>query len=921
MSEGGRLDALAAAVADGSAIDWDAVTAGADPSVRAVVQNLRLLSTIAGEHRQVQSDGAPSRFAGASWAHLRIIGHIGSGAFGDVFRAWDSQLEREVALKLVPAESPTALRTGALGEARLLARIRHPDVVTVYGAATQDGYAGLWMELIEGRTLRQMVEADGPFGPHETVTTGLALCRALGAIHAAGLVHGDVKAQNVIRERGGRIVLMDLGAARLLAPVDPEPRAVAATPLYVAPEVLAGGRPDVRSDVYSLGVVLFYLLTGGFTHRDPDAPEAAATQTTDNDHALRQHRNDLPDALVSVVERCLAADPHARFEQAAAVERALAGCLTAQVTPAHARSPVRRWHALAGALLLIVLGGLAGWRLTAGSPATSPVVRLHSMVNLSPPAAKNLGPWVAMSRTGRWIAYRGNDGHLYVRPADGLTSAQVPRSQNGEYPFFSPDENRLGYFADGTLRTHSLADGTNAAVTAVPNTRGATWTADDWIVYTPAMHSALWRVRPSGGPPEQLTTLQPGQTSHRWPAALPDGRIALTVWPSYGDIRAAKIVITDPASGESWTVDHGTRPQYAAAGVLTYAREGEVLATRYDPRRPHATGPGVLLQTGVLTDEQTGYVDYGISNVSLLYIQGGSTSERRRLVWVDETGAAEPLPIPIRAIERPRIAPDGRQIAFVCRERQTDLYHYDLERSVLTRLTSDASAEHEAPVWSPDSTRLAFSRWTFGALRAIVIRTPDTTRHAEVIATSPTHDHVSAWTEQEGLLVTAFNEIGLGDIHRLEARADGRREPVLVTKANERDAQLSPDSHWMLFTSDDSGTDEVYVRERLGSRRIQVSSAGGFEPTWAPDGRAIFYRTLDSMMKVRWPLLGSASEPRALFKDPYARSARRELNYAVMPDGSRFLMVETLTPPDRPLHLFVGWHDDLAPRLTRAGVH
>ena len=179
MSEGGKLDALAAAVADGSAIDWDAVTAGADPSVRAVVQNLRLLSTIAGEHRQVQSDGAPSRFAGASWAHLRIIGHIGSGAFGDVFRAWDSQLEREVALKLVPAESPTALRTGALGEARLLARIRHPDVVTVYGAATQDGYAGLWMELIEGRTLRQMVEADGPFGPHETVTTGLALCRAL----------------------------------------------------------------------------------------------------------------------------------------------------------------------------------------------------------------------------------------------------------------------------------------------------------------------------------------------------------------------------------------------------------------------------------------------------------------------------------------------------------------------------------------------------------------------------------------------------------------------------------------------------------------------------------------------------------------------------------------------------------------------
>ena len=922
MKDDPDLDALAAAVADGAEIDWSAVAARhSDALAGAVVRNLRVLSSIVVEHRQVVGRGG-TRFEGTAWGHLHILGRVGSGAFGDVYRAWDPQLEREVALKLVPVDTASQVRDGGLNEARLLARVRHPHVVTVHGAANIDGFAGLWMEFVEGRTLRQVVEDDGPLGAHETVITGLAICRALGAVHAAGLLHGDVKAQNVMRERGGRIVLMDLGAGRLLAPLGRDPAPLAATPLYVAPEVLAGERPDARSDVYSLGVVLFFLLTGRFPHRGTDTADIVASHARGGGDTLRQLRTDLPDALIAVVERCLAVDRETRSEHPAAVERALAGCLSGHVSEERRRSG---WHprTVVGMAAVLALAAMAtGWQAARRTHTTARAdLHFRSTIALAPPVAYTYGPWLALSARGRWIAYRAHDACLYVRPADRLEAIQVPRSFNASYPFFSPDEQWLAFFAGGTLRKYSLVDGTTITLTDTPNARGGTWTADGRIVYTPALHSSLWSVPAGGGTPEQITTLRTGDASHRWPVALPGGRIALTTWPSHGDVLGATVAIVDPATRQWWTIANGTRPRYSVSGILTYAHDGEVLATRYDPALPGETKPGVLLQRQVLTDEQTGYVDYELSDVSLVYVEGGSNSQRRKLVWVDQSGTPQALVMPAHSIERPRISPDGRQVAFVVRERSTDVYHYDLDRGVLTRLTSNPAAEHEAPVWSPDSSRLAYSMWSYGAPRAIVTQEPADTDRFRVIGTSTTHDHITAWTDRDGLMLTAFDDRGFGDILVLDAQAGGMRTPFLATAANERDGQPSADGAWILYTSDESGTDQVYVRERASGRRIQVSSSGGSEPSWHPDGRAIFYRSPDSMMKVRWPLLGSASEPRPLFRDTYVRSTRRELNYAVSRDGARFLMVESLPPPERPVHLVIGWPGELEPRLTRASAH
>jgi serine/threonine protein kinase len=917
VNEGPDLDSLAAAVADGEPVDWEAVEAQhPDPATRSIVRNLRRLSSIALGHRDGITSGGGPRYEADSWGHLRILDHVGSGAFGDVYRAWDPQLEREVALKLVPVGAASSARDSGLAEARLLARIRHPHVVTVHGAALIGRVAGLWMEFIEGRTLRHIVEAEGSFGTHETVITGVVLCRALGAVHRAGLLHGDIKAQNVMRERGGRIVLMDLGAGRLLSRRGEIEARVAGTPLYVAPEILAGRRPDVRSDLYSLGVVLFFLLTGQFPHRGNDAADILASQARGDSNTLRQLRNDLPDTLVSIVERCLATRPEARFENAAAVERALASCLGAQLSRDRTPRGWRPSRVMMTAAALVLLAGAAGWSLKSQRDgASDPTTPVRSVMDLSPELSSQFAS-LALSPRGTWVAYRASDHWLYVRRSDDMVAIKIPRSEGGIQPFFSPDERAIGFFAGETLKTFSLADGTVAALTTVSNPRGATWTSDGHIVYSPTAYSGLWQIPASGGTAQPLTTLRAGEASHRWPAALPGGAIVATVWPSHDDVREASIVRFGPAQERLQLVAKGTYPQYASAGVLTYADDGEVFAMRYDPERPERVRRGVSLQAKVLTDELTGFVHYGVSDLALLYVAGGTTTEPRRLVWVDRTGAAEYAQIPPRNIERPRIAPDGRQLVFVVRERRTDLYHFDLARGVLTRLTLGTAAEHESPVWSPDSVNLAYSTWTHGTLRSIVRRPAEGTGQPRAIATTATHDHVSGWSPEHGLVITSFNEQGRGDIALMSAGTPGTRTTFLATPSNERDGQLSPDGNWMVYTSDESGHDEVYVRHRTGARRVQVSSDGGSEPTWRGDGRAIFYRSRSALMQAMWDSAGNSNEPRPLFVDQYARTGRREINYAVMPDGSRFLMVESNPRPARPLRMLVHWTGTLEPRLA-----
>ncbi len=387
-----EYESLLESVADGAQIDWTALDASAATSAeRTRYRNLRLVARVAELHRTlVLDEDAQSRPTLAedvsaadptTWGHLTIASRIASGAFGRIYRAHDSQLNRDVALKLLRGDI-TLFRPveRLLSEARTLAQVRHPNVVTVHGADVRDGRAGLWMELVEGQTLDAWVGAHGPMGAGEAATIGIDLCRALAAVHSAELVHGDVKAQNVVREHGGRIVLMDFGAGRAQ---DADPAGVAGTPMYLGPEVLAGEPPTRQSDLYSLGVLLFYLLTRTFPCTGVDIDSLRAAHADGQRRWLRDLRPDLPSELVQTIERALEADPARRFTSAGEMERALGGALHLAPTPRIEPSPARRvWlspaFALATLALACVIAGLIVWsnRSTTAVPAMTSIAVL-----------------------------------------------------------------------------------------------------------------------------------------------------------------------------------------------------------------------------------------------------------------------------------------------------------------------------------------------------------------------------------------------------------------------------------------------------------------------------------------------------------------------------------------------------------------
>ncbi|HEX5044395.1 MAG TPA: protein kinase [Candidatus Polarisedimenticolaceae bacterium] len=333
--EDARLLEVARAISDGVAVNWDEASAGRTGSEQRELHELRRVEQIVQAHRAQH----PARLAAVRrWGSLEILRTIGRGAFGEVLLARDPRLDRQVALKLlhVEAGADAAVADAVIEEGRLLARLRHPNVVTVYGAEVHDGQVGLWMERIEGQPLSDLLHEGGTLGPREAGLIGLDLCRALAAVHAAGLVHRDVKAQNVMRERGGRIVLMDFSAGTDLRSSAPVGSAISGTPLYMPPEAFEGSPPDHRGDIHGLGVLLFHLVTGTFPHVASTVDELREAHRRGTPQALAALRPELPPAFVRVVEKAMSRDPAARFESAASMEQALAAALGVESQPAPA---------------------------------------------------------------------------------------------------------------------------------------------------------------------------------------------------------------------------------------------------------------------------------------------------------------------------------------------------------------------------------------------------------------------------------------------------------------------------------------------------------------------------------------------------------------------------------------------------------
>ena len=934
---------LAEAISDGDAVDWAAAGSQASPEDRRVLEAMKVVSEIAGLHRTMPPSAGerPAElYAGDVWAHLTLREVIGRGAYGVVYRAWDPQLDRDVALKLI---SESAQRDQALivvDEGRLLAKIRHRGVVTVFGAARESGFAGLWMELIQGATFEEIIQQQGRFSAREAALFGAEVCEALAAVHSAGLLHRDVKAQNVMRDRSGRVVLMDFGTGRLRELPDEAAVAdLAGTPLYMAPELFSGGTASTRTDVYSVGVLLFRLVTGSFPLPARSLAEVRLGHEKNRARRLRDERSDLPSAFVSIVEQALAREPVRRYASAGELEFALTGFLAtsaemstgsahgsgtplvstsqtaAAPVPPTAMATLRRYWPLAAMLAVGLTAGIAVARawLPPRPATTAPTVRFM----VTPPGNEDFLSF-SLAPDGSQVAF-GAEGKLWTRPLGSVEARPFADSQGAHDPFWSPDSRSVAYFKQNALWVAGIGGGESRYLCPAWNAMGGSWGVDGTILFAADFGRAIYRIPAGGGERTAIRVQGEHGTDLRWPVFVPGSTSAFI----YSSRRAAEEPRTimagfiDAAAGDHPLLQSDANAQVTGDRLL-FVRNGRLFAQPFESRRLQLTGKPepVAGRIGSNLYNREDYANFSATaqGVSLLAYLGARQVDRQ-LVIVDRQGQSTPLTGPgeFRDIA---MSPGGDLLAYEQLDEVAgtrDVWTMDLVRRQKTRITSDPD-DDLAPVWSPDGRWIYFAS-NRGGRSAIYRHAADGTGNDEVFMADsagavPFHisaENVLTFTRQDQ---RRDNDVWVVPLGSRATAADQR--PFRASTWRENEPRFSPDGKWIAYSTTDTGDRHVYI-ERLDTPgpRFQVSVRNGREPFWRADGKEIYYHGPDRwLMGVTLDLTGPApviGPPRQVVQLQF-RGWDVRYHVAPLPDGSAFVMnvpVAGSTPP--PLSFVLNW--------------
>jgi Tol biopolymer transport system component len=885
---------------------------------------------------------------GTPLGSYEILSAIGAGGMGEVYRARDTKLGRDVAIKVLPANfvnDPERL-SRFQREARMLAALNHANIATIYGLEQSGGVTCLVMELVSGETLAERVKA-GPLAIEEALKIAVQIAEALEAAHEKSIIHRDLKPANVKLTPEGKVKVLDFGLAKAFAgdtassnPAESPTLSAAATmqgtilgtAAYMSPEQARGKAVDKRTDIWAFGCVLYELLTGRQAFQGETTTEILA--------AVLRGEPDwqaLPVATAAkirdLLRRCLQKDLHRRLHDAAdariEIEEALAAPATAEaVRPAKGiRALGRRGLILSLTTLLLgaTIASLAMWNLR---PSPSPQAVTRTVINL--PSGQQLvgldsGPAVALSPDGTHLAYvaiQGGTQQLYLRAMDSLEARPISGTEGAIEPFFSPDGQWLGFFAGGKLKKVSVSGGAALTLGDAAQPRGASWGSQGMIAFVPTNFSALLQVSDAGGIPQPLTRLEKGEGSHRWPEFLLGGNAVLfAAGSTTSNWINARVAVQSVGTGERRNlIQVGTNPRYAPSGHLVYAQGGSLMAMPFDPQRLAITGTPVPVVEGVLQSPITGAAQYSFSATgSLVYASGGLHATQRKLAWVDRKGVEQALPASAHAYRYPRLSPDGRRVAVTIEESESHIWLYELARDTLTRLTFQGNV-NLIGAWAPDGKQIAFQSNREGPPN-IFWQLADGSGGLERLNASEYNQVPNSWSRDGQLL--AFIEVNPTtgyDIWVLRM-SDRKAQPFLRTPFNEGAPRFSPDGRWLAYVSDESGRFEIYVQPYPGpGGKWQVSTEGGMEPAWNPNGRELFYRSGDKMMAVEITTQPSfsAGKPRVLFERPYQPTPGTFPNYDVSPDGQRFLMLkpsEQGQAAPTQINVVLNWFEELKQKV------
>ena len=864
---------------------------------------------------------------GTTLGPYQVTAKIGEGGMGEVYRARDTKLDRDVALKVLPqafTDDPDRLARFER-EAKVLASLNHPNIGHIYGLEEAEGQKALVLELVEGPTLAERIK-QGPIPVDEALPIAKQIAEALEAAHEQGIIHRDLKPANVKVKDDGTVKVLDFGLAKAFQPDASDVSAsmsptisltaaatqmgmVIGTAAYMAPEQAKGRPVDKRADVWAFGVVLYEMFTGSRPFAGDDVSETLA-RVIDREPDWDTLPGNVPPGLSNFLRHCLQKNPKKRIRDIGDVSLALEG--TFEPTVSTSAEPItapqlQLWQRpVPAALALLVVAAtasLAVWTMM--RPDVTPAEVMRFAIVPSDTAPLGLGGGredLVISRDGTVIVYKGlaPDGgrpQLYLRPIDQLAGAPLRGGEGGFAPFVSPDGEWVGFmrFPDQTtLQKVSIFGGPPVTLTESPNDiYGASWGTDDQIVFGGV--AGLFRVPGGGGEPESLTTpdTEQSEIGHGWPFIIPDRNAVAFVIFGAGSIPlvTGQLAVLDLDTREVTRLGlAGVSPHYVSTGHLVYAdADGSVRAVPFDAATLEVTGNPVPLVEGVVV-KGLGGANFSISDDGLLvYVSGtGGVGVERSFVWVDRDGQEEPVEAAPRPYQEFTLSPDGSRVAVRVAGENSDVWVYDLMRNTNTRLTFGEGGGF--PTWTPDGTRLAF-----GA--PLSWKLADGTGEVQVLAETP-QQFPMAFSPDGGVLVFEDRSDGV-NIGMLAL--DGDRSSTLLLQGGfpERNASLSPDGRWIAYESEESGVSEVYVQPfpDIDSGRWQVSSGFGRWPVWSPTGQELFFVIAQHVMALAYdddPTFDPGTVTQLFDVGPYqtAQSSRR---IAVNPDGERFLLLKNET--------------------------
>jgi serine/threonine protein kinase len=871
--------------------------------------------------------------SGTKLGPYEIQSPLGAGGMGEVYRARDTRLERDVAIKVLPASlsADANLKQRLEREAKAISKLSHPHICTLHDIGDQGGVDFLVMELVEGETLEHRL-TKGPLSLEQAVRCAVQIADALAKAHRLGITHRDLKPSNVMLTKGGA-KLMDFGLAKESGPT---PLAAALTEMtadqakltmegtiigtfqYMAPEQLEGKEADARTDIFALGEILYEMTTGKPAFSGKSRASLIAAILTVEPPPISQLQPMTPPALERVVKKCLAKDPDDRWQSALDVETNLKWIAESEspVTSSYVKhNPWREraaWLLSTIFFLLVVAGGSVWWQ--ASRRRTTPMY-FHTSV---PFPANDL----ALSPDGRMLAMvaysaQANNYMLWMYEVGGQRTTSLDATQGASFPFWSPDGKFIGFFADGKLKKVDTSGGQPQVLCDAPNGRGGTWNRDGVILFAPDGFGGLFRVSSSGGSPVEVTKPDPSriETSNRWPVFLPDGKHFLYLGANFtGQLENNAMVVGSLDSQERrLLVSTSANATYAEPGYLLYLRDNKTLvAQSFDLGRFVLKGEPHTLSDEVLYFPSVDRAVFSVSGGEVLVTQTGKGAFVSQLTWFDRGGKpAGTVGIP-GAYKNLRLSPDGHRVAVDQTDRDgrnVDIWILEPARGATTRLTFDPST-HQAPVWSPDGRQILFTANRKLGMQ-FYLKNADGSGAEEEVAELEGVSQANVWDwSRDGkyVLVRKGNELWY------LTWPEHIAQPLLQTKWTVRNAQFSPDGRWLAYASNETGNMEVYVSPFLnGNGKWQVSSGGGHEPRWRRDGKELFYVAADGKMMSAAVTAGvsfEAGSPAALFQTHRRQpiSAQDVFSYDVSADGQRFLIITKVDDANAaPLSVLLNW--------------